>query len=1074
MKFLFLPLMVLIVSALALSQQHYLISPSQEVIPLKKWQRVAHLIEARSHTAAAYSVSGAEGCSSQFTFGYTEDLYRVTNGFYLYHHDVLGQWYVAKATGTIDSIFWDAPAGGTVGAAVMDSTITVRIHNSVIGPLYGPGIRPGPFDPPCQNWGYWIDNTDLDQGVAAFPEDANPYPGAFHSTIAHGVAGPPFSNEIWGLGGFPVTMHYGTINSVAMLDLGEACSVSVGQVFFVSMKTKYPAPIHYYPDVQTDFAVSAFHVSTSDENYPSRNWKFYEHDSGPTNCAGVPVDKVKRGWVARGGFGADSSDVAAYNIWYTMTVVSNTPPTVRESSDGIAHNTLSTAAQTIQGDLTDCDPANPGLAGVDHAEIQWSVNGVPQSPVAMAQIIGSTWEGVIPGEPAGSTIDYSIKAYDLEGVSSFGAPHEYRIVSFKNTYYWIDTLSNCSSASIRTTGTPVDVSRFFNENGDINPKDDGQAGPFVVSAGGPMVFFADTMRYAWIGTNGAIALSKSPTDTLDITAGGAYSTSWTFPMAERHGRSDAAGAGGGLPPKNLIAPFYADFILGDTSGQYGTVVVGNGGDPCQYVIEYDSIGTFDQSTKAPFRDVTTFRVILNHCDGTIQFQYDLVGTKGQDSSALVGMQADSNSTTAGYAGATAPYVFLNRDAYPLQTKPAPNTCIKFWPGAALYAKAGWNLLSVSFYRPDSDYTASDIYSGAISRPFKYSGSYQQVTQVSPGHAYWLKTANPIYVGSCGYPIATLFDSITLGWNMIGTPSNPVPVNSIVPVNCMVSANFFGYNGAGYQLVSGAQDLRPGLGYWIKAVSVFGSNPGIELTGIPPLPKQAPSVTDLSQMDQIEVRSAAGASQMLYLGSESGLKVPLSAYEMPPSMEDLSGFDARFVSGRILETYPSQFTQSGRYEYPISIHTGNYPVTISMTRLKASVAIAKISVRTPEGQLLGTFDAASGIVRVPNPHVRTVVLTVNDPVNVPKVFALGQNYPNPFNPSTRIAVDIPKVTSVDVAVFNLLGQKIATLMSGEQAPGSITVEWDGRDENGLHVPSGVYFVRMQADGFTATQKVMVMK
>ena len=305
MRFLFFLPVVLFASAFALSQEHYLVSPNQEVIPLKKWERAAHIVEARSHTVAGRMPAGTTGCTDQFTFGYTEDVYPVTNGFFLYHHDVLGQWYVAKATGTIDSIFWDASVGGTVGPAVMDSTIVVRIHNSNVGPSYGPGIRPGPFDPPCQNWGYWEDNLDLDQGVAAFPEDANPYPGAFHSTIAHGTAGPPFANEIWGLGGFPATMHQGTINEVAMFDAGQACSVSVGQVFFISMKTAYPAPIHYYPDVQTDFAVSGFHVSTSDENYPSRNWKFYEHDSGPTNCAGVSVDKVKRGWVARGGFGSD-------------------------------------------------------------------------------------------------------------------------------------------------------------------------------------------------------------------------------------------------------------------------------------------------------------------------------------------------------------------------------------------------------------------------------------------------------------------------------------------------------------------------------------------------------------------------------------------------------------------------------------------------------------------------------------------------------------------------------------------------------------------------------------------------
>src|SRR5207247_275099 len=150
----------------------------------------------------------------------------------------------------------------------------------------------------------------------------------------------------------------------------------------------------------------------------------------------------------------------------------------------------------------------------------------------------------------------------------------------------------------------------------------------------------------------------------------------------------------GSPPGNMIAPFYADLIIGDTVAQYGHIVHGNAiADPCRFIVEWDSLGTFD--TSGAILDNTTFRVILNRCDGTIRFEYDIVGTNGQDSAALVGMQADSNSVTAGYAGATPGYTFLNRNAYPIETKPTAGHCITFTPGASYYAKAGWNLLSVS-------------------------------------------------------------------------------------------------------------------------------------------------------------------------------------------------------------------------------------------------------------------------------------------------------------------------------------------------------------------------------------------
>ena len=203
-----------------------------------------------------------------------------------------------------------------------------------------------------------------------------------------------------------------------MLADGFACSVSIGQVFFIDMAINSPNS-NVYPDTRTEWWTAGFQVSTSDENYPSRDWKFYEHDSGPSNCAGVPIDDVKRGWVARGGFGADSTYVGMYNWWYTMTVSSNTPPEV--SDNDIPHNTLSLGPQHVEVAIDDCDPANPPLAGVASASIIWALDGIVQGPVSMTSVVGDLWEGYIPGEPAGHTISFFVKAFDMEGAIGFGA-----------------------------------------------------------------------------------------------------------------------------------------------------------------------------------------------------------------------------------------------------------------------------------------------------------------------------------------------------------------------------------------------------------------------------------------------------------------------------------------------------------------------------------------------------------------------------------------------------------------------------------------------------------------------------
>lgn len=94
--------------------------------------------------------------------------------------------------------------------------------------------------------------------------------------------------------------------------------------------------------------------------------------------------------------------------------------------------------------------------------------------------------------------------------------------------------------------------------------------------------------------------------------------------------------------------------------------------------------------------------------------------------------------------------------------------------------------------------------------------------------------------------------------------------------------------------------------------------------------------------------------------------------------------------------------------------------------------------------------------------------------------LYQNYPNPFNPGTEIKFDIPEYSAVKIIVWNVLGQKVKTLIDANLDPGRKTVKWDGRDDNGNYVGSGVYFYTMYArsldsDGeFTMTRKAILIK
>ena len=91
---------------------------------------------------------------------------------------------------------------------------------------------------------------------------------------------------------------------------------------------------------------------------------------------------------------------------------------------------------------------------------------------------------------------------------------------------------------------------------------------------------------------------------------------------------------------------------------------------------------------------------------------------------------------------------------------------------------------------------------------------------------------------------------------------------------------------------------------------------------------------------------------------------------------------------------------------------------------------------------------------------------------PVGFRLGANYPNPFNPQTWIPFNLPADSNpVQLRVYNLLGQPIRTLMAGPLSSGSHVVPWDGRDQAGQVVSSGLYLYCLQARTWTATGKMV---
>jgi len=105
-----------------------------------------------------------------------------------------------------------------------------------------------------------------------------------------------------------------------------------------------------------------------------------------------------------------------------------------------------------------------------------------------------------------------------------------------------------------------------------------------------------------------------------------------------------------------------------------------------------------------------------------------------------------------------------------------------------------------------------------------------------------------------------------------------------------------------------------------------------------------------------------------------------------------------------------------------------------------------------------------------------VLTVvnDDGKNTIKNFDLKQNYPNPFNPTTTIEYNIPQRSSVSIRIYNIAGQEVRRLVSEFKEPGTYKVEWDGKDNDGRTVSSGVYFYQMMAGGYTGVKRSVFRK
>ena len=400
--------------------------------------------------------------------------------------------------------------------------------------------------------------------------------------------------------------------------------------------------------------------------------------------------------------------------------------------------------------------------------------------------------------------------------------------------------------------------------------------------------------------------------------------------------------------------------------------------------------------------------------------------------------------------------------------------------------ASWNMVSVPVI-PDS-YDLSTLFPDASSKAFSFSQKYVSADTLHNEYGYWLKFASPSTMTLNGVPITSDTFGVQSGWNMIGSISAAVDVDSIiVSPTGNVSSFYFGFIG-GYRV---ADSLLPGMGYWVKVFNpgslilrtddarVYSSSKSTLFLDKLNRPKQTEMVSAVAGIDSslldslnyLNVSDAGLYSQSLYFGRTNADSMTLLKYELPPKPPN-GAFDARFGSGAFLESLPQKFDST---DILVEVQTDRYPVTVAWHVRQPGIkyyiiengkAGPKTTQLNGDGSIVvSDTSEQSFILRC----VATIVSVWDVRDNIPTKISLDQNYPNPFNPSTLIKFDLPRPLFIELTVFDITGRKIATVAEGRYSAGSHEAVFDGSAYS-----SGVYIVRLIADGSVFSRKVVLIK
>jgi PKD repeat protein len=326
------------------------------------------------------------------------------------------------------------------------------------------------------------------------------------------------------------------------------------------------------------------------------------------------------------------------------------------------------------------------------------------------------------------------------------------------------------------------------------------------------------------------------------------------------------------------------------------------------------------------------------------------------------------------------------------------------------------------------------------------------------HGYWIygECMPEILPEVCSGPIdPDEYIPVYTGWNLVG-----VWLDAVMPIEDAWDSIFgilmvaLGYHEEGVTWLpdmgefNTLTEIRPGYGYWAK-VSENGmlEYPGFGVDLMASYSQGAPSkgvmpsrkwINVYGENIELDEESLPAGTKIELFAKESGICCGSAVYDgQMLKFTPVYGYDQ---SGIASVNYPDENDALNIYIDGEMV----YP-ELTWTELGDCIDISKLYTK-PGG---------------------------SSPI-IPERYSLSQNYPNPFNPNTIISFELPKAGNVELSVYNLLGQKVATLVNSYHDAGIYETEWDGTDDSGNRVSSGVYLYRLNAGDFVETKKMILTK